>query len=214
MSGAKPTPEERIRELAKKSSIGASDAARLLAAVKTEPVPLERKFDPFTRLSAVTGTLLGFAVSGVAAAVSRLGLRYDGALDVHTTATVSWPQAALDQVAAFLVPAAIFWVVGYAIARRGRPVDMLSTVGIGRVPQVVFSLPIALIGTGSSDAHHLSMLVWLLVGVVLLGTALQIYFLVIVFRTATGLSGSRLALGVGGGRNAAQNAPKVFRARV
>jgi hypothetical protein len=91
---------------------------------------------------------------------------------------------------------------------------MLSTVGVARVPQVVLSLPIALVGTGSSNDHHLSMLGWLLVGLVLLGTALQIYFLVIGFRTATGLVGSRLALGVVGGIIAAEIASKVFLALV
>ena len=131
---SKPTPEERIRELAKKSSIGASDAARLLAAVKTEPLPLDRKFDPFTRLSPTTGTLIGFVVSGAAAAVSRLGIRYDGVLDVVKAADVGWQRAALDQVAAFLLPAAVLWIAGYLLTRRGRAVDMLSTVGVARGP--------------------------------------------------------------------------------
>ena len=46
-------PEARIRALAKQSRIGASDAARLLAAVKTAPLAPERRFDPLDRKSVV-----------------------------------------------------------------------------------------------------------------------------------------------------------------
>lgn len=210
MSDTKPTPEERIRELAKKSNIGAADAARLLAAVKTEPVPAGRKFDPFTRLDATVGTVIGVVISALAVVVSHLGVRFDGALDLHTSAGVTWQKATTDQIAAFLIPAAILWLVGYAFARRGRPIDMLSTVGVARVPQVVFSIPVAVIGTGGPNAHSLSPLGWLLVGLVLVGTAFQIYLLVIGFRTATGLSGSRLAYGIVGGLIACEVASKIF----
>ncbi len=189
-------PEARIRALAKQSRIGASDAARLLAAVKTTPVPPERRFDPFTRLNAVTGMLIGIGASIGAAVVSRLGVRFDGLLDVHTASAVTWRQALVDQVAAYLVPAAIFWVLGYALARRGRVVDLLSTVGVARVPPIVFALPLALLGSGTSSAPHLSIGGWLLVGLVLLGSAAQIYLLVIGFKTATGLAGPRLVFGV------------------
>ena len=189
-------PEARIRALAKQSRIGASDAARLLAAVKTAPLAPERRFDPFTRLNAVTGTLIGLGASAGAAAVSRLGVRFDGLLDVHTAAAVTWRQALVDQVAAFLVPAAVFWVLGYALARRGRVVDMLSTVGVARLLPIVFAVPLALLGSGLSSAPHLSIGGGLLVSLALLGIAVQIYLLVIGFKTATGLVGPRLFFGV------------------
>jgi hypothetical protein len=189
-------PEARIRALAKQSRIGASDAARLLAAVNTTPLPPERRFDPFTRLNAVTGTLIGLGASAGAAAVSRLGVRFDGLLDVHTARAITWRQALVDQVAAFLVPAAVFWALGYALARRGRAVDMLSTVGVARLPPIVLALPLALLGSGLSRAPHLPIGEWLLVGLVLVGSAAQICLLVLGFKTATGLVGPRLVFGV------------------
>lgn len=205
------TPEERIRELAKKSSIGASDAARLLAAVKTEPLPQPRRFDPFTRLSPNVGALAGLGASAVAAAISRLGIRFDGLLDVHTTHdAVTWKQALVDQGAAFLVPALVFSGLGLALARRGRPVDMLGTVGVARLPQVLCATPIALLAAHVSNGGHLTMLGWLLVSLVLLGTAAQVYLLVLGFRTATGLAGARLATGVVGALILAEIASKVF----
>jgi hypothetical protein len=66
-------------------------------------------------------------VSMLGLAVSRLGVRFDGALDLHTTkAPVALSVALLDQAVAFPLTALAFWISARIAAPRTRIVDMLG----------------------------------------------------------------------------------------
>ncbi|MFO0741500.1 MAG: hypothetical protein U0270_36725 [Labilithrix sp.] len=194
------TPEERIKELARKNAIGSVDAARLLASVKPTTPVAAPGFDPFRRYGA--GLLAGAGVIAGAAslALAPLHVHFPGFLDImRSDAAIGTSRAWIEQAAAFPLAAAVFWVAGrLAVGRGARPVDMLATVGFARVPAVLFALPVALSGVTA------------LALLTLVGLALQILLLVLGFRSATGATGGRLAAGVVGGIVAAEVLAKLL----
>jgi hypothetical protein len=205
------TPEERIKELARKSAIGPEAAERLLAAVRTEPATEEARYNPFARWSGERTALAGLAVSAVAIAVSRLGARSDGALDYRTTATsVPFAAAVVDQLIVYPVTALALWAVARAFAREVRPIDILGTVGLARLPFVLSVVPLAIIDLGKPEKADPTLASWVGLAVVGAGWSLFLYMLVLGFRTATGLRGGRLAGAFIGGLLVAETVTKVL----
>ncbi|MBX3228404.1 MAG: hypothetical protein KIT84_07115 [Labilithrix sp.] len=183
------TPEERIKELARKNAIGEADAERLLASVKPPPLVGTGGFDPFVRWSAGALAVAGLLASAGAAAMMGLGVRFPGVLDVVSAKNgLDVRTVVVDQLAAFPLTAAVFWIAGRVLSRGVRPIDMLATVGLARVPSVVCAIPVALLDTSTLVGKAA-------ISLVLVGLAAQVYLLVIGFRTATGASGGRLAAG-------------------
>lgn len=201
--GVSVSPEDRIKALARKNAIGEADAARLLASVKPAPV-IARGLDPFARFGAGTLAGVGLVTSLVAAAFTLGGTHFPGFLDIMATnGPLGLRAVAIEQLAAFPLGALVFWIAGRLLTPHVRVVDMLATVGFARVPAVVFALPVTLSGTSSLLGRGLAL-------VVLIGLALQIYLLVIGFRTATAAQGGRLAAGVVGAILAAEIAAKLL----
>jgi hypothetical protein len=189
--------EERIKDLARKNAIDPAEAERLLAAIRPVPVPSRRAWNPFERWSATVASIVGLLASLVGFAISTLlGFRYDGAFDLHASkAPVSTTTALVDQLVAFPVTALVFWGVGYIVTRKVRLIDVIGTVGLARTPLVLLSLPLALLAPRLSPPGATpSVLVYALILVAVIGTALQVSLLVFGYRTATGLRGPRLTL--------------------
>lgn len=202
--GVSVSPEDRIKALARKNAIGEADAARLLASVKPSPAVTARGLDPFARFGAGTLAGVGLVTSLVAAAFTLGGTHFPGFLDIMATnGSLGLRAVAIEQLAAFPLGALVFWIAGRLLTPHVRVVDMLATVGFARVPAVVFALPVTLSGTSSLLGRGLAL-------VVLIGLALQIYLLVIGFRTATAAQGGRLAAGVVGAILAAEIAAKLL----
>lgn len=192
------TPEERIAELARKNAIAPADAAKLLAAVKTTPVATG-SWNLLDRVG--TPALLGIALvtSAFSLGLARIGVRFPGFIDMgHVDHPVAWSTALIDQLTVFPVSAAVFYCIGRLVSPRVRYVDMLVTVGPARLPLVLSILPIAL-----TDIPLLAV-------IALLGLALQITFLVLGFRTATGARGKSLVFGVIGAMFAAELLAKLI----
>ena len=191
------TPEERIRELARKNAIEAAAAERLLAAIGSAKVRAA-KWDPFERLNPITSTLLG--VAGVAGMVllSRLHVRSPGFLDLRATdAPVPVVTALLDQIVTFPLPVVVLWAVARAFARRVRLIDMAAAVGLTRATVTVLALPLALLGAMRGGARAVTDPLTIIVALVaLVVVTAEITLLVLGFRSATALRGARLTISV------------------
>jgi hypothetical protein len=189
------SPEERIKELARKHAIDPAAAERLLAAVRPEPVA-RSSWNPYARWSAERCVVVGLIAAAIGIATSRLlPVRADGALDMGRTATpVSLGGAVLAQLGGFPGTALVLWAIGRLFAPKIRPIDMLGTVGLARLPITLAVLPLAYVDTGSPDEASPTVLQWFGTGLLLLGAGIQICLLVFGFGTATALRGRRLAV--------------------
>jgi hypothetical protein len=188
------TPEERIRELAKQSAIDPAEAERLLAAVRPPALAPPRSKNPFERWSGERASLVGLAVSALAFGISLLGVRFDGVLDLHAAKDVSFRTVLLDQILAFPVAALVFWLVARVAARHVRLVDVVGTVGLARGPGVLMAIPVALLDGNSGGHGRFTVSVMAAAFVARIGSGVQVYLLVVGFRTATGLRGARLTI--------------------
>ena len=125
--------EERIKELARAQSLDPADAARLLDAVR--PAPGERRgwlSNPFDRWSGETTSLIGAVVALAGLATSRMGVRYDGALDLHVVPqAVPIAVAVLDQLVAFVLTSVVLWGAARCVS-RARFVDVEDMQGAPR----------------------------------------------------------------------------------
>jgi hypothetical protein len=219
--------EERIKELARAQSLDAADAARLLDAVRpssgeasaSASASASRRgllSNPFARWSGETTSLVGAVVALAGFATSRLGVRYDGALDLHVSpATVPIDVAVLDQVLAVGLASLVMWAAARFVS-RARFVDVLGAVGVSRAPAVLIAVPLALlvplIPHDYTKTNTTVVLAIALLG--LAGVVAQVWILVLGFRTATGVRGGRLALTLIGGLFAAEILVKLVLAVV
>jgi hypothetical protein len=195
------TPSERVRGLVQKGSLPADDAGELLAAVGVSAPPSRAQLliDPLERFDAARLCLagLGGALAGVA--VSRLGVRFDGFLDLHHTGSrFRLAVSLLDAVSAWLPAALVFWVVSLVAARQGRFVDFLALIGVARLPLVAFAVPIALVSKvapvpvpapGQVPALGIGVIVIVTCALASLGWVLTLAYRG--FGTASGLRGPR-----------------------
>ena len=111
------SPEERVRELVRARRIEGDEAANLLAAVRPD-ANVNRGRNPFERWSGEVTSIAGAVVALLALLTSRLGVRYDGALDVHVGgADVPLMLALVDQLGALPVTALVFWAVSRVVSR-------------------------------------------------------------------------------------------------
>ncbi len=209
--------EQRIKDLVRTQSMDAADAARLLEAVR--PSPAERRglfANPFERWSGETTSLFGLIVALAGLATSRLGVRYDGAIDLHVSpAVVPLGVAVLDQVLALGLTSLVMWGAARLVS-RARFVDVLGAVGLSRAPAVLVAVPLALL-VPLIPHDFVKTSTPLVLAIALLGLAgvvVQIYVLVLGFRTASGARGGRLALALIGGLLGAEVLVKVALALV
>ena len=91
---------------------------------------------PFARLGPVGtgGAAVAQALAGLA--LAPLGLRFDGALDLHRTwrgDAVPWGTALVDQLAAWPVAALAGWLALRLLGHRPSPVATLFVLGAARV---------------------------------------------------------------------------------
>lgn len=211
--------EERIKELARAQSMDAADAERLLDAVRPCARTGERRSvlsNPFDRWSGETTSMIGALLALAGLATPRLGVRYDGALDLHVSpVAVPIGVAVLDQVLAVGLTSLVMWGVARLVS-RARFVDVLGAVGVSRAPAVLIAVPLALlvplIPHDYTKTNAPVVLAIALLG--LAGVVAQVWILVLGFRTATGARGGRLASALIGGLFAAELLVKLVLAVV
>src|ERR1700761_6660998 len=97
------SPEERVEALRRAGVVGAGQADTLLGALGATTRPRWMVlFDPFARHGGGRAAAFGVIVALAGLAVSRLGVRFDGFLDVHVGhAAPDWKLAVIDQLVAF-----------------------------------------------------------------------------------------------------------------
>jgi hypothetical protein len=199
------TPADRVRRLVASGDVGPEEGARLLSALQEvkQRSPLATLLDPFERFGGGVAAVAGLALALAGFGVSRLGVRFDGFLDMHVSRTVvpSLQVALVDQLASWLVPALCFWAYARVLSRSVRLVDFVGMVGLARVPVVVSAvLNVLLLRMVTVDASRFTpgLLLVAVVGLVFL--ALHLTLLYRGFKNASGLSGAKLVggfIGVG-----------------
>ena len=159
-------------------------------------------FNPFDQFS--TQALWAAAVSVTLAsfAVARMGVRFDGTLDLHPiTSATPWNFAVLDAASAILVTSIVFWIASLFIARQGRLSDFVLSVSSARLPNVLtgalalWLLPPADVLLAEATAGIINFRV-LTVALFLLmpGFVWFVTWLYTAFKTSSGLKGLRLGI--------------------
>ncbi len=196
--------EAKVRELARDGTISGDEADRLVEAMAPAEPWWRLLFDPFDRLSTAAGWAIAALVWVASIAVSLLGVRFDGAIDMHTVSTApSFDTALFDLANAVLLTAVTFWLIGRAFAKRGRLPDYIVTVSIARAPLVLAGLaavlllppPDELLALASEGAAGLSLPRLLIGGLVVIPPT--VWFMVLLwraFRVNSGLRGARLGV--------------------
>lgn len=127
------TTEEKVLAMVAAGTVSATEGERLLDAAKSAPHKRSWRvlFNPWGHLSSAPLWALAFAAVLACAGLALLGVRFDGALDIHLLPATGM-EIAIDLGASWVLPALVFWLVSVAISRRGRPLDFLQAVGVAR----------------------------------------------------------------------------------
>jgi hypothetical protein len=198
----KDTPmssEARIAELLRAGQLTAEDAQQLRSALPgtTRPTPLWRLvFSPWERLTGSVQLTLALALALVSILLGVLGgVRFDGTLDLHLApGRVRWTSALADQLVAWLLSAAVFYLAARVVRTRVRLVDLALAVGAARLPLALGAVAILLIPLPRDPAAMLQASPVLLVALAILLLPLTIWFVALLYtgwRHATGLRAPR-----------------------
>ncbi|WP_437328203.1 YIP1 family protein [Sorangium sp. So ce381] len=194
------TPDERVRALVRDNVINPAEGERLLATMS--PRPPQRGWrlalNPFERFGGGAAAAAGLAVAALNVALTRLGVRFDGFLDLHAApAVISYRTALLEQVVAWPLPALLFWTYARLLRRRVRLIDFLGVIGLSRAPIALAAAALGLLAPrlpAGVPAFTPELAVIAIVGTVCLVWSLAL--LVRGFRNASGLRGAPLIAGL------------------
>lgn len=193
------TPAERVRRLIEAGSVAPEEGARLLAAMSSAPKrsPLFTLIDPFERFGGGVAAAGGLVVSLASIAVSRLGVRFDGFLDMHVNPGVAPPLrvALLDQLVGWILPAICFWAYARLLTRHVRLLDFVGMVGLARLPLLVGAVPSVLLFRGVTSPPKLTPFLLAVALLALVFVAWNITLLYQGFKNASGLTGAKLVGG-------------------
>lgn len=192
------TVVERIQRLVSSGKISAEEGDRLLLANADAPTRVPW-WNPFHRFGGGPAALVGLLTAALAVATSRLGVRFDGFLDLHVAPVAPALRTALvDQAVAWCLPAFVFWSYALVFDRRARWIDFLGMTGLSRAALVAVAPFIALLTRGMKLPTPGSTPSPMLAVVALVAlTALVAYLTLLYqgFKHATGFHGRRLTLG-------------------
>jgi hypothetical protein len=193
--------EERVDAMVRSGAITAAEGERLLVALRTRRrelpgprvlvSPMEYLSTRMMAILTVIGAILGIIVE-------HLGIRFDGALDVHPSPIApTFGLALFDIVNAMLVPAVFCWSASWLLARQGRFVDFVLAIGVARLPLVVIGLLAAWALPPWEDLSRQTLTSapgGKVVIMSVLATPLYVWFITLLyrgFRTSSGLIGRR-----------------------
>lgn len=194
------TPSERIRRMIDSGSVAPEEGARLLAAMGGSPPSRSSLFvDPFERFGGGTAAALGALVAATSVAVSvRLGVRFDGLLDLHFSRAVlpSLRVALVDQLAGWMVPGLGYWAYARAVTRHVRVIDFVGMAGLARLPILAGGLALLpLVPSTIAVPPKPTPALLALALVALLVVVANVTWLYKGFKNASGLSGTKLVGG-------------------
>jgi len=197
-------PEQRVLAMVRAGTITREEGDRLIDALRLQPRPARWKmlFNPFDQLSTLALWASAAIVTIGSFAVARMGVRFDGSLDLHPIPVATpWFFAALDAASAILVTAIVFWIASLIVARQGRLLDFVLSVSAARLPNVLMGalipllLPPADVMLAEATAGIVNFRV-LAVSLAILtpGLVWFITWLFAAFKTSSGLKGLRLGI--------------------
>jgi uncharacterized protein len=136
--------EQRVLAMVQTGRISEAEGARLLAALEAgrgTRFGWRVMIAPMDVLSTRTAWIAATLITAASCAIARLGIRFDGALDLHRVAVPpAWSTVLLDAAVSVVVTAAVLWLVSLAVARRVRLVDFILAVALARMAPVVGGL--------------------------------------------------------------------------
>ncbi len=197
--------KQRILTMVASGRLSPEEADRLLSSLEQPKpgFPWRSLLNPFAHLPLAASLSAAAVVAGAGLVLAQaLGIRFDGALDVHlASSSVAWTTALLDHVVSWPLLALSLWLAVRAAGRQGRFVDMLAATGVARLALLLGALvlawlmPAGLAGADTEQAvrHALAPQVILAALATLPLLAAFVVWLVLGFRTASGLRGGRLA---------------------
>jgi hypothetical protein len=188
------SPQEKVLDLVASGKITTAEADELIHAMSARPNPAWRwLFRPAERVGWGPALAAGAVAWAAQMALSRLGVRFDGSLDMHIGDVPSWSKAAADAFATWPFTAGVLWLCALIAGKSGRFIDMLGITGLARWPLTATGLLALAVGKDPrvSSPFQVALLVCMLPlfawGVTLLVTG---------FNTATGLKGARRTVAV------------------
>ncbi|WP_437648827.1 YIP1 family protein [Sorangium sp. So ce362] len=194
------TPDERVRALVRDHVIKPAEGERLLATLSPRPprTGWRLALNPFERFGGGAAAVAGLAVAALSVAITRLGVRFDGFLDLHTAPRViPYTTALLEQVVVWPLPALLFWAYARLLRCRVRIVDFLGVTGLSRAPLALAAIALGLLAP-ELPAGVPTLTPELAVFAVL-ATLCLVWFLTLLtqgFKNASGLRGARLIAGL------------------
>jgi hypothetical protein len=217
--------EERVLAMARAGTISQEEADRLLAALQVSrrerPPLLHLLTQPMDALSPRATLIVATAVTLASFIVARLGVRYDGALDLHrVSGTPPWPIVLFDSANAVMLTGAVLWLAARLSTAQVRFVDFVTTVALARLAQVCAGLA-AVVVVPNPEAAARAVLEAAMNGTpvdirILLGGIVLLpffaWFLALLyfgFRTSSGLSPARSAMALTAGLVAAEVLSKL-----
>lgn len=133
--------DARVRDLVAEGRITLEEGERLQRALQSGTRPWTIVRNPVEYLRPAYAILAAIAVVAVSLAISQLGFRFDGALDVHRVpGTPPWSVALFDQVVAIPLTALVLWVASLLVVRQGRLQDFVVVVAVGRLPALLLAI--------------------------------------------------------------------------
>ncbi|WP_437969436.1 YIP1 family protein [Sorangium sp. So ce260] len=194
------TPDERVRALVRDNVIKPAEGERLLATMTPRPprTGWRLALNPFERFGGEAAAVAGLAVAALSVAATRLGVRFDGFLDLHTAPQViPYTTALLEQVLVWPLPALLFWAYARLLRCRVRIVDFLGVTGLSRAPLALAAIALGLLAPEPpAGAPRLTPE---LAVFAVLATLCLVWFLTLLyqaFKNASGLRGAPLIAGL------------------
>ncbi len=143
------SPRDKILELVAAGTLSPEEAEQLLSALKPTRSRLDVWIlDPFEVLGTGRAWILAVLVCAGSIALSRMNVRFDGAVDLHIGARrVGWTTAFADQLVAWPLTALILWGGTVISNRRARLFEMVAVVGAARLPTLISAcMTVAVVG--------------------------------------------------------------------
>lgn len=184
------TPQERVLEMMASGQVSREEAEHLLTALE-RPTKKERWFlDPVGALSTTGAASLALTVTALQLAAFSVGVRFDGALDVHLSgAPVHFTTGLVDWVVSIPVMIVIAYLAARTFKSEARLLDVvLAVVSTRWVLLVAGALAL---GIPRDVAPTSPVVIAVALGML---PVLGLYFVNLFrsYRTATGLEGAKL----------------------
>lgn len=133
--------DSRVADLVTQGRITPAEAERLRRALQRGRPRWDVFRSPFLYLPPARAALVALGVVLVSLLIAPLGVRFDGAFDVHRVpGAPAWSTAVLDLMVGVVLPSIVFWLAGLTVARQGRLQDTVVAIAIARLPLVLIAL--------------------------------------------------------------------------